>query len=65
VPVEIITTKCQRCGREIHRIRGPYVKFAVPNRYRTKFYLCWNCWGEVSNHMGTRGLLRLLGDRKG
>jgi DNA-directed RNA polymerase subunit RPC12/RpoP len=58
--VEIITTKCQRCGREIHRNRGPYVKFAVPDRYHTKFYLCWSCWTKVSNCTGTRNILRLV-----
>jgi DNA-directed RNA polymerase subunit RPC12/RpoP len=58
--VEIITTKCQRCGREIHRTKGPYVKFVMPDRYHTKFYLCWSCWGTVSNHMKTKDLLKLL-----
>jgi DNA-directed RNA polymerase subunit RPC12/RpoP len=59
--MDAITTKCQRCGREIHRNRGPYVKFALPDRYHTKFYLCWDCWGEVSSHMGAKSLLKLLG----
>jgi len=59
--MDIITTRCQRCGREIHRNRGPYVKFAVPDRYHTKFYLCWSCWVEVSGHMKVKNLFELLG----
>jgi DNA-directed RNA polymerase subunit RPC12/RpoP len=62
--VDVIITRCHRCGREIHRNKGPYVKFVVPDRYHTKVYLCWDCWGAVSKHMGTRGLLKLLSPQR-